>query len=33
MTSTFYTPLEAKDIEFNANGLAEINIEKHDIKL
>jgi beta-fructofuranosidase len=33
MTSTFYTDLDVKGIEFYAKGNATINIEKHDIVL
>lgn len=32
-TSTYYTPLEAKEITFESNGEAIVNIEKYDIVL
>lgn len=31
MTSTIYTPQEARDITFNCDGKAEINVTKYDI--
>ena len=33
MTCTFYTPLNAKDISFSCDGIAKINVIKHDIVL
>lgn len=33
MTSTFYTPLEAKDITFLSMGRSMINIKKHNINI
>lgn len=32
-TSTYYTPLDAKEITFESNGEAIVNIEKYDIVL
>ena len=33
MTSTFYTPLNAKDITFSSEGVTLVSIKKHDIIL